>query len=67
MGCFVELVVVSADSSAILSDGLGLSVLFPGLLIIGVLGVVNTFWKPFTVGNVLFIVDAIGNKASGAH
>ena len=66
-GCCVELVVVSAFSSIILSDVLGLSVLFSELLAIWVLGVVNTFWKPFTVGNVLLIVEAIGNKASGAH
>ena len=55
------------DSSAVLSVILGFVILFSGALIIGILGLVNTFWNPFAVGKVLFIVEAIGNKASGAH
>ena len=66
-GCCVEPVVVNADSSDVFSVVFGLVILFSGLLIIGILGLVNTFWKPFAVGKVLFIVEAIGNKASGEH
>ena len=66
-GCCLELVVVNADSSDVFSVVFRPVILFSGLLIIGILGLVNTFWKPFAVGKVLFIVDAIGNKASGEH
>ena len=66
-GCCLELVVVNADSSDVFSVVFGLVILFSGLLIIGILGLLNTFWKPFAVGKVLFIVEAIGNNASGEH
>ena len=65
--CCFELVVVNVDSSDVFSVVFGLVIIFSGLLIIGILGLVNTFWKPFAVGKVLFIVDAKGNKASGEH
>ena len=66
-GCCLELVVVNSGSSEVFSVVFGLVILFSGLLIIGILGLVNTFWKPFAVGKVLFIVEAMGNKASGEH